>query len=44
MAIYLHLGPFSRLVMAELDRRIETEDSAPTQPATEAYTRADALM
>jgi radical SAM superfamily enzyme YgiQ (UPF0313 family) len=44
MAMYLHLGPFSRRVMAEIDRRIETEDAAPTQPAAEAGARAAALM
>jgi len=44
MAIYLHLGPFSRRVMAEIDRRIETDVSAPTQPAAEAGARAAALM
>jgi radical SAM superfamily enzyme YgiQ (UPF0313 family) len=44
MAIYLHLGPFSRRVMAELDRRIETDVSAPARPAAEADAHAAALM
>jgi hypothetical protein len=28
MALYLHLGPFSRRVIAEIDRRIATEVAA----------------
>jgi len=44
MAIYLHLGPFSRRVMAELDRRIGTDASAPARPAAEAGVHAAALM
>ena len=35
MALYLHLGPFSRRVIAEIDRRIEADISrlAPAAPA-----------
>ena len=29
MAMYLHLGPFSRRVIAEIDRRIDADVAAP---------------
>jgi len=36
MAIYLHLGPFSKHVIGEIDRRIAELDAAPTVPALAA--------
>jgi hypothetical protein len=45
MAMYLHLGPFSRHVIAEIDRRIAMEDAAATQlPPAAAGVRAAAMM
>jgi hypothetical protein len=35
MAFYLHLGPFSRYVMREIDRKIERLDAAPAPPRTD---------
>jgi hypothetical protein len=38
MALYMHLGPFSRHVMAEIDRRIaELDEGAPPLAAQVAY-------
>ncbi|MGC2159335.1 MAG: B12-binding domain-containing radical SAM protein [Pseudolabrys sp.] len=34
MAMYLHLGPFSRRVIAAIDRRIERDVVAPLRPVT----------
>jgi hypothetical protein len=49
MAIYLHLGPFSRLVIAEIDRRIAAEDLLPpvlavTDQARVAATAVDVML
>ena len=32
MALYLHLGPFSRYVIDRIDRKIEQLDAAPAAP------------
>ena len=37
MAIYLHLGPFSKHVISEIDRRIAEIDAAPTMVPEQAY-------
>ncbi|HET8544263.1 MAG TPA: DUF4070 domain-containing protein, partial [Pseudolabrys sp.] len=42
MAMYLHLGPFSRRVIAAIDRRIEAEIVAPRGPAAMADAGASA--
>jgi hypothetical protein len=42
MAMYLHLGPFSRRVIAEIDRRIEADVVAPLAPVAMADTGATA--
>jgi len=42
MAMYLHLGPFSRRVIAEIDRRIEEDFVAPQRPAAMAGVGATA--
>ena len=44
MALYLHLGPFSRHVIAEIDRRIEMEDAAVARLPAAAAAHAAALM
>jgi uncharacterized protein DUF4070 len=45
MAIYLHLGPFSRHVITEIDRRIAMEDAAVTARLPAATgARAAAIM
>jgi hypothetical protein len=42
MALYLHLGPFSKHVIGEIDRRITELDSVPPMrlPANQALTPA----
>jgi hypothetical protein len=42
MAMYLHLGPFSRRVIAEIDRRIEEDVVAPLRPVAMADVGATA--
>jgi hypothetical protein len=38
MALYLHLGPFSKHVIKEIDRRIaELDAAAPAMPPPAAY-------
>ena len=45
MAMYLHLGPFSRHVIAEIDRRIAAEDAAAAaRPPAAVAARAAAMM
>jgi hypothetical protein len=45
MSIYLHVGPFSRKVMAEIDHRIATEEAAIKLPSPAAAgARAAAMM
>jgi radical SAM superfamily enzyme YgiQ (UPF0313 family) len=46
MAMYIHLGPFSRRVIAEIDRRIAAEDAAtpPMIPAAARVPAAAAVM
>ena len=38
MTLYTHLGPFSRFVVSELDRRIEEIDAAAASPASRKAT------
>jgi radical SAM superfamily enzyme YgiQ (UPF0313 family) len=46
MAMYIHLGPFARRVIAEIDRRIAAEDvvSPATVPAADYKAPASAVM
>ena len=44
MAMYLHLGPFSRHVIAEIDRRIAMEDAVVARLPVAASARAAAVM
>ncbi len=44
MAMYLHLGPFSRRVIAEIDRRIAAEDAAPAALPAPARAHAAAPL
>jgi hypothetical protein len=44
MAMYLHLGPFSRRVVAEIDRRIAAEDAALAPLALTAHAHAAAPL
>jgi hypothetical protein len=43
MALYLHLGPFSKHVISEIDRRIAELDGMPPVRATGASARARSL-
>jgi hypothetical protein len=42
MAIYAHLGPFARGVIAEIDRRIAAIDEAECLPAVTSVAGGDA--
>jgi hypothetical protein len=43
MAMYLHLGPFSKHVISEIDRRIAEIDAAPAMVPPATYREAAAV-